>query len=371
LESEHAKPAEARHDELRREPTAVLKQEKATTVQPKSHMLFGRIEELTSGVGAKFPVLKAQTAKMDFSGQTLKAGASESIFSGQVVRSFPSELNGTWGGVLQLQQIQLDPSYYQLDQDEAKQTADLMRPGLQGKVNMAFQNTGSGLTLEPAKIFFSAPMTQARMDRQMSQLGGGGMSIPGMGNMASNPGMGQMMQSMMMSVPYIWYISLGAVQGTGVSGNSVQTNVIKNDVRQLNPTVIEQQILSREYDTNPKTGKSRTSFSESVVRFTRYNSSQQYVQAVAVDYSAEKKFLRKMVFAGYVTKGAIQQMPDPMGGLAGLGGAGGAGGAGGLPGLGDLQKLFGGGGGMPGGGAPGGGMPNGFDPNMLKNLFGH
>ena len=374
LQSEHAKPAEARVDTLKREQTAVLREERpATTVQvpSKSHMLFGRIEELTAGAGAKFPVLKAQTAKMDLSGQTLKAGATDNMFSGQIVRSFPSELNGTWGGVLQLQQIRFDPLYYQLDPDEYKQTAELMRPGLQGKVNLVFQNTGGGVTLEPAKIFFSAPMTESRMASQMSQLGGGGMGVPGMGSMANNPGMAQMMKSMMMSVPYIWYMSLGTVQGTGLSGNSVQTNVMKNDVRQLNPTVIEQQIVSQEHDTNPKTGRSRTSFSESVVRFTRYNASQQYVQAVAVDYSADKKFLRKMVFEGYVTKGAVQQMPDPMGGLAGLGGlggagaAGGAGGAGGFPGLGDLQKMFGG-----GGAGGGGGMPGGFDPNALKGLFG-
>jgi hypothetical protein len=151
---------------------------------------------------------------------------------------------------------------------------------------------------------------------------------------------------------------------------------VKNDVRQLNPTVIEQQIISQEHDTNPKTGRSRTSYSESVVRFTRYNASQQYVQAVAVDYSADKRYLRKMVFAGYVTKGAVQQMPDPMGGMGGLAGLGGAGGAGGLPGLGglgDLQKLFGGGGGGMPGGMPSGmpnGLPGGLDPNALKNLFG-
>jgi hypothetical protein len=180
LESEHAHAAEAKHDELRREPGQTLRSERPTTVQPKTHMLFGRIEELTAG---------AQTARMDTSGQTLKGVAAESMYSGQLVRSFPSELNGTWGGFLQLQQIQLDPSYYQLDAEEAKQTAELMRPGVQGKVNMTFQNTASGLTLEPAKIFFTAPMTQSRLASQMSQLGSGGMTIPGMGNMANNPGM--------------------------------------------------------------------------------------------------------------------------------------------------------------------------------------
>jgi hypothetical protein len=312
-------------------------------------MLFGRIEELTAGTGAKFPSLKAQVPKMDLSGSqsTLKASAAETIYSGQIVRSFPSDMSGQWGGVLQLSQIQQDPLYYQLDDAEAKQTSELMRPGIQGKVNFTFQNIGSGVTLEPAQIYFSAPMTQSRMAGQLSQLGSGGMTVPGMGNMANMPGMDQMVKSMMMSMPYVWYMSLGAVQGTGLSGNSVQTTLIKNDVHQLSPTVIEQQIISRELDTNPKTGRQRTSFSESVVRFTRYNSSQQYVQAASVDYNTDKRFLRKMVFAGYVTKGVTEQV-NPMGGLGGMGG------------MGDLQKL------LPGmGGGNGGNQQNPF-----KGLFG-
>jgi hypothetical protein len=309
---------------------------------PKSRILFGRLEEIASGTGAKFPVLKAQTAHMDLSGgrQMLKATARESVYSGQIVRSFPSDMSGTWGGILQLQQIQQDPLYYQLDDAEATQTASLMRPGIQGKVNFNFQNSASGITLEPAQLFFSAPMTESRMKGQLSQLSNGSLGIAGMGNM---PGMNQMVKSMMMSMPYIWCVYLGQTQGVGLSGNSVQATLVRNDVRQLSPTVIEQQIISRELDTNPKTGQARSSYSESVVRFTRYNSSQQYVQAASVDYNSDKRFLRKMVFAGYVTKGVTEQV-NPMGGL------------------GDFSKM------MPGG-MPGS-NPNDPNANPFKGLFG-
>ena len=369
LEGEKAKvDVQVKPQEQKRE----FKEERASAAvvpeKPKTHLLFGRIEELSAGTGAKFPVLKAQTAKMDLSGTTaLKATAVDSVYSGQAIKSFPADMNGTFGGILQLSQIHLDPLYYQLDAAEANQTADLMRPGLQGKVNFVFENTGRGVNLEPAAILFQAPMTQARMASQMSQLGSGG--LPGMGNMAAMPGMENMMKSMMMSVPYMWKMYFGATQGTGLSGNALQTTLIKNEVRQLSPTVIEQQIISRESDTNPKTGRTRQSYSESVLRFTRYNASQQYVQAAAVDYNSDKRFLRKMVFAGYVTKGAVENT-DPMaalgggrggmgalGGLGGLGGFGGGGAAGGgMPGMEELQKMLQGGGGQQ--------VPN------LKGLFG-
>jgi hypothetical protein len=379
---ERPKAAESKPAENKGAESHVLKEERASaapTARPQTttRTLFGRIEELTAGSGAKFPTLKAQTPSFDLRGQQndLKASASQSMYSGQTVKSFPSDMSGNFGGTLQLQAIQLDPLYYRMDPNEAKEVADLMRPGLQGKVNFRLENARGGVTLEPSQIFFQAPMTQARLNRQLEMLNGsGGLGAMGMGNMAAMPGMGQMMQQMMMSVPYMWSINFGNTAGTGVSGNTTQTTLVKNEVRQLSPTVIEEQIVQREHDTNQKTGQNRTTYSESVIRFTRYNSSQQYVQAVGVDYSEDKKFLRKMVFVGYVTKGVVEQT-NPMGSLAGLGGLGGAmqGMQGGMPGMGGaggmgidpaaLQKMF-----------QGGGMPGGFQngqqfPN-LKGLFG-
>ncbi|HEY9684671.1 MAG TPA: hypothetical protein V6C86_24025 [Oculatellaceae cyanobacterium] len=379
---EEAKPKapESKPAELRAAESHMFKEERPTAsaapqTQSKTRTLFGRIEELTAGSGAKFPTLRAQTPTLDLRGtaEQLKASATQSLYSGEAVKSFPADMSGNYGGVLRLQAIQLDPLYYRMDPAEAKEVADLMRVGLDGKVNFRFDNAHGGVALEPAQIFFTAPMTQARLNRQMEQLNGtGGLGMMGMGSMASMPGMGQMMQQMMMSVPYMWSLNFGNTAGTGVSGNSTQTTLVKNEVRQLSPTVIEEQIVQREHDTNSRTGQNRVTYSESVIRFTRYNSSQQYVQAAGVDYSEDKKFLRKMVFAGYVTKGVVEQT-SPMGSLAGLGGAmqgmqgmPGMGGAGGMGGLGidpaALQKLFQGG--MPGGFQTGPQIPN------LKGLFG-
>ena len=377
-EEEKPKSAESKPPENKAAESHVFKEERATAApaakpQSTSRTLFGRIEELTAGSGAKFPTLRAQTPTLDLRGQetALKAGATQSVYSGQAIKSFPADMSGNFGGTLQLQSIQLDPLYYRVDPNEAREVADLMRPGLQGKTNFRFENGRNGVTLEPSQIFFQAPMTQARLNRQMAMLNGsGGMGMMGMGNMAAMPGMGQMMQQMMMSVPYMWSLNFGNTAGTGLSGNSTQTTLVKNEVRQLSPTVIEEQIVQREHDTNAKTGQNRTTYSESVIRFTRYNSSQQYVQAVGVDYSEDKRFLRKMVFVGYVTKGVVENT-DPMGSLAGLGG--GIPGMQGMPGMGGagglgidpaaLQKM------LQGGGMPGG-FQNGQQFPNLKGLFG-
>lgn len=330
--------------------TTLLKEEHASaagSAQPRAtnHMLFGRIEELASGTGAKFPIqLRAQKATLDPRETTLKGAATDTMYSGSLVRSFPTSMQGTWGGTLRLMQIQIDPLSYELDAAEAKQTAELAKPGIDGQVNFTFQNQGSGVTLEPSQIIFQSPMTESRMASMMKGLGNGSMTMPGMGNMAAMPGMQQMMQQMVGSMPYTWALYFGSTQGVGLSGNSVQTTLLRNNIRELSPTVLEEQIVSQETNTNPTTGRTRHSYSESVVRFTQYSSTQKYVQAACVDYNSDKRFLRKMVFAGYVTKGAVQNT-NPMGSGS----------------MGGLEKLF----------APGGGMqmdPNGANP--FKGLFG-
>jgi hypothetical protein len=75
-----------------------------------------------------------------------------------------------------------------------------------------------------------------------------------------------------------------------------------------------------------------------------------YVQAASINYDAGKRFLMKMVLAGWVTKGQVMNT-DPMAGM------------------GDMSKMFGG----QQQAQPGqGGMPAipGLDPNMLRKMLG-
>lgn len=310
----------------------------AKTSPAKTTFLYGRIEELVNTKGAKFPIqLKAMTAQMDLRGSTnLHGSSAASIFSGSLVRSFPAELQGVWGGTLQLMQIQFDNSFWQLEPAEAKQLSELLPVGARGQVNFQFANFGGKVTLEPANIFFQAPMTASRYGEMMKQMNGGTVNLPGLGPIP--PGMAPMFQQIMRSMPYMFAVGLGETQGTGVSGNSVRATLLRNVIHQLSANVLEEQIVTQDSETNPTTGRTERGYSETVVRFTRYNNTQQYVQTASVHYGANKQFLHKMVFAGYITRGHSEQV-NPMG---------------------DLQKLF----------------PGGMNPlapssgNPFKGLFG-
>ncbi len=337
---DHAGSLEKRTEEKRIE-------QKPAQASGKPTMLYGRIEELTAGAGAKFPVLKAMTAKLDPRGVGgLKGGAVDTIYSGSVVRSFPTTFEGVWGGKLQVYENQQDRLYYELDPEEAKQTAELLKPGLLGQVNLQFEQRGSVVNLEPAQIFFSVPMSESRYSGMMSSMGQGQTTnIPGFGNMPG--GMGAMMKSFMSQMPYIFSVSLGNAAGTGVTGNAVSASILKNDIHQLSPKVVEQDLVTTESSTNAKTGRTRRGFAETVVRVTVYDSMRLYVQAASVDYNSDKRFLHKIVFNGYVTKGQTEQV-NPMGSLS-------------IPGMPGMSN--------PAGGAnPFQGLPGGANP--FQGLFG-
>ncbi|HEY9713875.1 MAG TPA: hypothetical protein V6C72_10420, partial [Chroococcales cyanobacterium] len=107
------------------------------------------------------------------------------------------------------------------------------------------------------------------------------------------------------------------------------------------------------------TGRTYQTYGETVLRFTNQGNGRMYVQAAAVNYDANRRFLDKLVMAGYVQHGytannnpaSAVQMPMGIPGM-GLGGQ--------AP---QLPQGMGGMGGM-------GGMdPSGLQ-NMLKQLFG-
>ena len=104
------------------------------------------------------------------------------------------------------------------------------------------------------------------------------------------------------------------------------------------------------------TGQPRKRYSESVLRFTKVNEQQMYVQAAAVTYGPTKGFQDKVIMYGYVTKGQVAQTnpyANMMGGMPG---------GGQIPGAG---SIFGGGG---NGQTPQ--LPGGMDMEMIKKMLG-
>lgn len=367
LEPEHAKPAEAHA--VRENDRSALERavEKAgerpaersteTAAAHKSTMLFGRIEQLSGSAGAAFPSLKAQTPMMDPRGMLAgKATATPPLLTG-VVKSFPVNYEGNWGGRLVLQQVQVDPNYYRIDPEEARRTAQAMKPGNIGQVNFNFDRSRGTIALEPARCLFMVPAGDTQLPDEMKRMMGGGAGSSAFGGM-----MNQMVAGM--NVPLV--LEFGDVQTgpgeTSVSGNQMRQRVLKNETRQLASNVLEQQIVTEETTWDKRTHVARTGYGESVVRFTRQSPTVLYVQCATVSYDSNKRFLDKLVLYGSVGKGVVMNT-DPMQAMQGTM----PGGMGGMGGLGGLQGLFGGGG-AAGGQTPT--MPAGGLDGMLKNLFG-
>jgi len=314
--------------------------------------LFGRIEQIAGHPGASFPVLQAMTPKMDPRGlQPKRASANQDHFSGKIVRSFPAQYAGLWGGNLQVQIEQIAPAFYSVDPQEAARTAQAMRVGITGAVNFTFQNLGTNqVSLEPANVMFMVPGKDTMAADQVSQM---------MGGMQNSP-MGAMMRQMAnnMAVPVTMQFgnanTMGHAGETSLSGEQFQSSVLKNDIRQLEPGVLEQQIVTKHVYYAKNTGQPRGGYGETVIRFIYRGPTQMYVQAATVEYDGSKRFLTKTVLGGYVQKGQAMNT-DPMSSMQ-------------VPGM-NIPGMSGMG--MPNGlTVPNGGAIPGMDPNFMKQIFG-
>ncbi|HEY9870064.1 MAG TPA: hypothetical protein V6D08_12935 [Candidatus Obscuribacterales bacterium] len=270
----------------------------------KPTVLYGRIEEIVAGPGARLPVqLKALTPKLDTS-RRLQSGASALL--GKVVSSYPVDWRGFWSGTLKVHAAVFDPVRWQFDPEEASKERELLRPGTQGRVTFNFtSDRGGRIYLEPARVIFSAPMDRSRYAEMLNQL----QSMLG-----AQAGQGAML---LQSVPYLYALHLGDLSnGVGVTGNLLQSRVVKNEITQLADGVLEQVVVTYNLVRNPTTGKTRYGYSESVVRFTRQSSNQLYVQAATVSYLQNGKFEDKTILYGTVARATSHNaVPNPFQGL--------------------------------------------------------
>ncbi|MBA4078929.1 MAG: hypothetical protein C0508_28120, partial [Cyanobacteria bacterium PR.023] len=145
---------------------------KPIQAQATTTKLYGRIEQITSGNGANFPIiLKAMTPQLDNSlvKKPLSGAASEAtMFSGTIAKSFPSDYRGNWGGDLTVWRVEQDPICYKIDPDEAGKVLKIFKSGAKGSTNFMFaQDTRGGIVLAPAKVMFSVPGKDVGADQQM------------------------------------------------------------------------------------------------------------------------------------------------------------------------------------------------------------
>jgi len=318
----------------------------------KPVLLFGRLEEISGKAAPSFPiVLKSLTPKMDQTG-LLKGQATTGTLAGTLEKSYPADFRGTWGGKLTMGQIYIAPLNYQIDPEDAKKTASLVRQGAIGTANFVFNNDRYGnITVEPTQIIFMVPANQTNSFQVAMQQAGGA-------NGMANNAMAGMMQSMMGNMQVPIAIKFGNFQSSAatpsISGNSFSIGVLSNRLKQLSPGIMEQQVITQE-NIRTKAGKAYSTYNENVFRFTQRGSSQMYVEVASVSYDMSRRFLRKMVLYGYINKGAVQQdYSNPYSAIQQMmGGSGGGMQMPSMPGMGggsgnpfqqlqDLQKMFGG-----------------------------
>lgn len=305
--------------------------------------LYGRIEELCAGTGAKIPLKMVAMQpvrdtsydappKLQGKATTLTASAATK----NLVQTFPIDYRGSWTGELTINSANFDPSYFQWNPAVAEKEARFMQRGNKGTCTVTFyQGANNKIQAEPSQVLFQGTDTVA---------GSGGMAE--LGAMANNPMFANMAN---MKVPVTLALKLGApVQSyeRGVTGNQLGKELMKNTLKELSPGLLEQDVVTKDSERSSD-GRVRIGYSESVLRFTRISSTQLYLQAASVYYNTQAKFQSKIILYGTLNKsyGSAPQytqnpygtttMPNPFGGMMPGGSAGampgmpgGAGGAG-------------------------------------------
>jgi uncharacterized membrane protein YgcG len=73
-------------------------------------------------------------------------------------------------------------------------------------------------------------------------------------------------------------------------------------LNQLATGVLEQVVVAHASDRNPTTGKTRLSYSESVLRFTRIDANRLYLQAASVNYRNDGRYEDKVILYGTLNR---------------------------------------------------------------------
>lgn len=329
--AEHGSVEHNEHNEHNEQQRRSEDEHKSAATHPANQpvKLFGRIEELCGSSTAKIPLkMQAMTPLRDASLDTKLSGKT-------AMQSFPIDFRGTWSGELTVYTANWDKSYWEFDRAEADKESSLLKPGTRGRVSVTFYQGSSNKTeLQPCEVVFTSTVSAAEQMATMRKMMGNSPMSSMFGN---NPMMANM------QLPYMYALHLGDLtSGTGVTGNQLQSQLMKNTLKELARGVIEQEVVTRDWDRNATTGKTKTGYSESVLRFTRMSERQLYLQAASVSYRSDGKFQNKVILYGTLDRSsAAASTPNPYG-MPGMGaGANPFGGL--MPGMGGASPGMGGG----------------------------
>ncbi len=243
---------------------AVEAQESPEAEANKALKLFGRIEELNSAQGAKLPLkMEAMTPLRD---QSLDQNTNLKKDDQAMLDTYPLDLRGDWSGELTIHSANFSPHFFEFDRVEANKEVILLRPGTRGVCTLTFYKGKNDRTeLQPCQIVF------------VSNLHGTGS--------------------------YTYALHLGDLQaGIGVTGNQLKSELMKNTLKQLAPGVLEQEVVSKDSDRIPSSGKVKLAYSESVLRFSKIDKRHIYLQAASVSYDNKGRFQNKIMLYGTLTR---------------------------------------------------------------------
>jgi hypothetical protein len=272
-----AKPIQKESPQLQSE-TAAMDTASAHSVPAKTHTLFGRVEQLTTQSGAQFPLVAAPNANLGLEGQATNDGT---LYTGKVVSSFPDNMQGLWSGTLRLMQCDLSAAA------RAKPQSQLCKVGMVGQTNIKFDRSSGRLKLSPVNIVFRTPVTNGLYSSLV-----GSPHAPQQSNQQSQ-------QNQQKSFEFV--ISLGDIHGPTFAGGQIQAQTLSNSIREVATSAFEQDLLVAQSYAAPMQA-SETGYCENAIRFRRMSATQQYVEAVMVNYDDRRQFIAKMVFAGYIQK---------------------------------------------------------------------
>ena len=255
--------------------------------------LFGRIEQLEAQQGAALPRrLQKLTPMLDLG--KIAESADGKPFSGAELKSFPVEWEGTWrGNVTVVNRENLELSW--LAQPAAcYRSCQFFKLGSQLNLVCRFYKEDGKLTLSPpiatGRFKHAEDLVQAIIAGQnLSVKVGPGQRIrlgPDDLNQKTTP------------LPKLESFSFGKRYGPSIGGNFVNNDVITNQLRELAPGVVEQDVVTSG-TTQSLYGvpESVSSLGESVVRLTKKDNKLLVVLAY-VNYQPDGLCVNKCILSG-------------------------------------------------------------------------
>ncbi|MBX9722489.1 MAG: hypothetical protein K2X81_13910 [Candidatus Obscuribacterales bacterium] len=256
--------------------------------------LFGRIEQLINEKGAVLPGrMQKMTPLLDTTTSSIQ---SQTAFSGEEVKSFPLAWEGSWKGFVTVTKRECLELGWLSQPAASYRSSQFFKPGSQLSLICRFNKDGNALSLSPPVASARFTHTADLVKSIIQETGAGsarfsrnplmGMDPGGMPNDGTTP------------ISRIETFSFGKRYGPSMGGNFINSDIQSNQLRELAPGTVEQDIVTSS-TTQSMYGvpEAVSSFGESVVRLTRKDD-KLLVSVAYVNYEHDGFCVGKCVLEG-------------------------------------------------------------------------